>query len=495
MSHWQLPTAMTRVGASHRRKGSPCQDCSGWRTLSDRDGFPIQLMAVADGHGGQRYTHSQAGSKLACELALELAGSQLKQSSTSSPRAIEQWHQWLEKDFAETLHQHWLRASQQHWAKEGHSNESFEPHAYGTTLALVIMTPTWWAHTGLGDWDLVKINNAESAVLICEEAESAEASGEATFSLCLGNAPKYFKPRTNIYPIEPSQHSFGLMLSTDGVRKSCSTDTDFYKISCYLSDLHQSIQTNKGQLPEADLDRISSQGSGDDISVALGFWHQDGAPSSRINKRRRDSGNQIVQPQGGKISLHQSRQDRHAGPKSEQGPKLRSTNKRKGHILLRVFILTLAAAATAGTAYWAIPEIQQLLANQSPNASVTKEQETTQKLQPGSNYANNPNKLSLYLELSQKYCPSYVGGSGNKAKQELTTLATWIQWQKHPLPSLPPERSELSPETKRILESCRDLFNNLDNALEDIIDKHLTKTTPLSFEEKSSEATTNLKKN
>ena len=268
MSSWSPPETRTRLGASHARKGSVCQDASDWLSVSDRSGRPVQLMAVADGHGGQRYTRSEVGSALACQLALERLARQLEQWSSGGADASQRWLAWLRDVFPRELHQRWLEAVEQHWRQEAAGDAGdFSPLPYGTTLAVVVMTPGWWGHTGLGDWDLVRLEPGGTAELLSEEAEPEQGGGEATFSLCLSHAYRHFAGRTAVYPLTPQQPAFSLLLSTDGVRKSCSTDADFFTIADYLcgkADLEADL--------DADLDRISSQGSGDDVSVAIGRW-------------------------------------------------------------------------------------------------------------------------------------------------------------------------------------------------------------------------------
>ena len=72
-------------------------------------------MVVADGHGGKRYIHSDVGSRLACELSLNLVAEQLGQMSSVGRDAVQRWQEWLEGSFAQTLHRRWLAAVEAHW--------------------------------------------------------------------------------------------------------------------------------------------------------------------------------------------------------------------------------------------------------------------------------------------------------------------------------------------------------------------------------------------
>ncbi|MCP9924760.1 protein phosphatase 2C domain-containing protein [Synechococcus lacustris C3-12m-Tous] len=253
-----------------------CQDASGWCSLKDRSGHPVHLMVVADGHGGKRYIHSDVGSRLACELSLNLVAEQLGQRGSVGRDAVQRWQEWLEDAFPKALHQRWKSAVETHWYKKSTKREtseaSYSPISYGTTIALVMMTPTWWAHTGLGDWDLVRIGSNGEVKLVNEEQEEEQNGGESTYSLCLNNAPRHFAPRTAVHLITEQEPAFSLLLSTDGVRKSCSTDADFFAIASYLCEEKKQPQANSTIQLNADLDRISSQGSGDDVSIAIGRW-------------------------------------------------------------------------------------------------------------------------------------------------------------------------------------------------------------------------------
>lgn len=307
MSSWNVPEISTRTGASHARRGVVCQDASGRQSLKNRSGQPVQLMVVADGHGGKRYIHSDVGSRLACELSLTLVAEKLGHWGTDERGAKQRWQEWLEATFPKTLHQRWLAAVETHWRKQGKPSERddvpYSPLAYGTTIALVVMTPTWWAHTGVGDWDLVRITADGEVELLNEEQEEDQTGGEATYSLCLDNAPHHFAARTGVHAITEQQSSFSLMLSTDGVRKSCSTDADFYAIARYFCEAEQPRQGDASTQFNADLDRISSQGSGDDVSVAIGRWavareapHPSGGRARRRRQRHDLSHAVIVQP-------------------------------------------------------------------------------------------------------------------------------------------------------------------------------------------------------
>jgi hypothetical protein len=235
-------------------------------------------MAVADGHGGSRYWLSDVGSRLACDLALQLAAKDLAMRPLSTPGAdaLGAVRQWLADELPSQLVAAWQEAIQADWQQRDlppeHQGESFSSQTYGSTLALVVLTPHWWAHTGLGDWDLVLLSDHQPDQLISQEADKAH-QGEATESLCLPSASRCFASRTAVYPLSGDQRqACGLVLSTDGIRKSCATDADHLALSRYLleeAQTHKAIAAGSSERLDTSLDRISREGSGDDVSVAL----------------------------------------------------------------------------------------------------------------------------------------------------------------------------------------------------------------------------------
>ncbi len=295
MNHWIRPSCDSRTGASHLRRGAPCQDASGFAGFLDAAGTPVQVLVVSDGHGGSRYVRSDVGARLACEVALRTVEQTLRTSRTGQAGSESEWRQWLAETLPQAIVEAWLEEVQRHWQAQGpQGSESvpaslpalaagsaeaaaaaspagFSPIPYGATLGLLVLTPRWWGYTGLGDWDLVRIEAAGEGRLISEESEAGGGS-EATYSLCMQGAARYFAPRTALLPLTVDTAPFALLLCSDGLRKSCGSDADFLTLCRYLVGLAPAAdQDISAELAEA-LDHISRQGSGDDISVALARW-------------------------------------------------------------------------------------------------------------------------------------------------------------------------------------------------------------------------------
>ena len=263
------------IGASHRRQGSPCQDAVVAQRWLDREGTPLELMAVADGHGGSRYWLSDVGSRLACEQAAAAIRAEL----ATRPLSDDGWDTWLRDALPPMVQGLWLTAIEADWASREQAHGSpFSPLTYGTTLGLVLMAPRWWAVGGIGDWDLLEVDCEGQARLMNEETDLG-GGGEATGSLCLGEAASLWRQRCQLVVVEAGTRPFSLLLSSDGLRKSCATDGDYRILGAYLCRL-DAARVPGGDPDdepvdlEAALNRITEQGSGDDVSVAIGRWNE-----------------------------------------------------------------------------------------------------------------------------------------------------------------------------------------------------------------------------
>jgi serine/threonine protein phosphatase PrpC len=263
------PWHCTVIGAAHQRKGVVCQDASLVRQLRAPAGQPLQLLAVADGHGGERYRYSDTGSRLACEQAAEAVQAALRTTPLEHQQA---WQRLLSHDLPAAIQDSWLRAIQRDWQqKPDAADQPFCPSLYGSTLGLVLLAPAWWGCTGLGDWDLVRVDG-DGAELLSEESEQP-GGGEATASLCLAEAAARWAERAQMQPIEVHKAPFALLISTDGVRKSCATDQDFLELCSQIVPIGTGPELAEG------LAEISAAGSGDDLSIAVGAWDSSSASS------------------------------------------------------------------------------------------------------------------------------------------------------------------------------------------------------------------------
>ncbi len=180
------------------------------------------------------------------------------------------WQERFTVEVADQIHAAWVAAIRRHWLQcIQMRGVPFTPLPYGCTLGCLVLTPQWWAVTGLGDWDLVRVGSDGVVELLGEEI-SFEPALETTASLCQDDAASAFAPRTRVELIDRAGAPFALLLSTDGVRKSCGATAD-YLTWCrdLVADLVlPGVGEGVPSLGER-LDRLSRWGTGDDVSVAI----------------------------------------------------------------------------------------------------------------------------------------------------------------------------------------------------------------------------------
>ncbi|MFN9637764.1 MAG: protein phosphatase 2C domain-containing protein [Synechococcaceae cyanobacterium] len=278
---WRRPVLASRTGAAHLRRGLPCQDACGWQGLRDAADEPVQVLVVSDGHGGARYRRSDVGSRLACTIALQEVERAMETAATGRSRGTDSgeggWAEWLAWDLPVRIVAGWCRAVEAHdRAHPETDSEGTDPAVlYGATLGLLVLTPHWWGHTGLGDWDLVRLRCGGPAELLSEEPER-DMAGEATYSLCMPQAERHFRARSSLQRQTAADPPFQLLLCTDGIRKSCGSDADFLVLAGHLAELPANRPQGAplGPPPELEsaLDHITHEGSGDDVSAVVAHW-------------------------------------------------------------------------------------------------------------------------------------------------------------------------------------------------------------------------------
>ena len=261
---WEVPRVCSVIGAAHRRQAKPCQDASLSRRLTGADGQPLQLMVVADGHGSSRSWLSQIGSALACTAAEQAVAAALATTPLSDSGA---WRPLLQQGLPAAIQRSWQQAIEADWRQRPEAEQRpLQAVTYGCTLGLVLLAPRWWGCTGLGDWDLVGVREDGEAILLSEEG-GGDAAGEATASLCLPQAVALCGQRACLSPWGQAPALQALVLSTDGVRKSCASDADFLSLCSQVIDLEDAAELQRG------LEQITSAGSGDDVTLAMARRH------------------------------------------------------------------------------------------------------------------------------------------------------------------------------------------------------------------------------
>ncbi|MBX2996879.1 MAG: protein phosphatase 2C domain-containing protein [Caldilineaceae bacterium] len=283
--HWQAIGASVR-GASHIRAERPNQDALRWWPRRG-DGSTL-ILAVADGHGGDRYTRSHIGAGIAVRTAVQVLSRDLLNLYAEDPAEpdlsqikamCEEWlpkvlvRRWQER-VQRHLHRYPLRPNEQaHWiaAATSLSKPDHGLRAYGATLIALLLTPRFHLYLQLGDGDMLTIG-ADGRVSRPPLAADERLLGNDTTSLCMSDAWRsvrlYFQPMVAPPPLL-------ILLATDGYANSFVDGDAFEQVGADLLDAihregHQAI---KEQLPSW-LAHTSASGSGDDITVALAIGRE-----------------------------------------------------------------------------------------------------------------------------------------------------------------------------------------------------------------------------
>lgn len=283
----------TRRGASHKRSDTVCQDAYLLADMSAA-GFPMLLVAIADGHGGNGHERSHIGAHLALQATMQSLGWLLLGAAKNAECARDQLSDFASQtprseslcpdgaifpaDFRRNFHEHFPRMVCRLWREHilFHGKESGDedevladplfPMRYGTTLLAAVTMDESILLARIGDGDFVLLGQDEHGGWMFQHplALSDDLVGGETRSLCSNDAWRFFRTET----IARNGVSM-LALSTDGLRNAYEDDASFHNL---LLGVLRNIRaygsfSASTVLPEY-LDRFSSYGSGDDITLA-----------------------------------------------------------------------------------------------------------------------------------------------------------------------------------------------------------------------------------
>jgi serine/threonine protein phosphatase PrpC len=270
----------SEIGHSHLKKQRPCQDYS--LCITEKD---YQLIAVADGHGGDQYFRSQFGSQFAvnavkdCMTDLNLHKElkktlkieldivreknqnklffQLKQSILSN------WSRQVANHFdANPFTETELEAVPENYSEKYRNGEKTES-AYGSTLIAALRTSLYLLVMQIGDGNCVVVDKDKKFKFLEEELIDEKCFLNTTTSLCDNNVLEVF--HHDLRPTPPS----AVLIGTDGVDDSLGNEEGLYNFyrTILKSFSEKDEETAKNEL-FGYLPRLSEKGSGDDISVA-----------------------------------------------------------------------------------------------------------------------------------------------------------------------------------------------------------------------------------
>lgn len=243
----------TVQGSSHKTIGKVCQDSS--LTWQDPD-TGLTVAIVSDGHGGEKYIHSNLGSWLACEVTL--------QTVREFACYIQQ-----EQQLTPSVLQNLFTAIYTRWSTSILDEDPEAPlYHYGCTLMAYVQTTNWWLAFQIGDGKLVVknrvVDGAEAQIFSQPVPWDDRCILNVTTSLCDADACHEFRYASGTECPE------AVFLGSDGIDDTFSDGELLYRFYQHLLDCvsEDGLFRVRLHLPDV-LDHYSEVGSHDDMSVAV----------------------------------------------------------------------------------------------------------------------------------------------------------------------------------------------------------------------------------
>lgn len=248
----------SRRGASHVRKGKPCQDSYILWSGSTQEASSL-IAAVADGHGDQLHDLSQIGAFIATQVAVqELLSSwsedEREEFCRDFPRQVtDRWRRCVERDAESRL------------GAQIQGVDETVIRRYGTTLLVTRVSSCSIFLGQIGDGDIIMLG--ADARLTYPLAAEQELIGLSTYSLASRNAVSLWKTA-----VLPRSEGGLLLLASDGLSDSFG-GSDHPEFQRFVRSLRErineyGIEKVAGSLPRW-LTQFSERGSGDDITLVL----------------------------------------------------------------------------------------------------------------------------------------------------------------------------------------------------------------------------------
>lgn len=267
MKRYQGLTA-SATGSSHLRVQKPCQDKS-----AAFGNYDFSAIVVCDGHGGEKHFRSDKGAEIAVSVAQKIVPAFVKSvGKHPDPPAFSCRWKELEKRMVFI----WRETVEKDYEKQPFSNQELTDFssdmqdelksdpciAYGTTLLLAVMCSEHLFLLQLGDGDCAVFRTGTNEKPIADDPRCAFGR---TASLCDKDALAHIRDC-----ILSDKQIVGCVLSSDGVKNSFESEEYYLK---FCQTLVAECRTNRKAKIELQqfLPQLSSNGSGDDVSIAILF--------------------------------------------------------------------------------------------------------------------------------------------------------------------------------------------------------------------------------
>ncbi len=259
VASWQVISSSV-IGATHLQHHKPNQDAL--RHYQAAQGLPL-IMAVADGHGGEKYTHSDFGAKFAVKAAITVLKDTFKNPDDFS---LTQIKRLAENDIPKAIVRSWREKVDDYCLKQAELNNEHKYRYFGATLLVTLLLPNCFLYWQLGDGDILVVE--EDNRIHRPITADSRLFGNETTSLC-GKTP-WFDFRYGFQALVDEQQPLCIVLSTDGYSNAYSSNADFEQTVLDIVKLikNEGLPWVKQQLPDW-LEEASHKGSGDDISIGI----------------------------------------------------------------------------------------------------------------------------------------------------------------------------------------------------------------------------------
>ena len=290
------------TGAAHVLKKMPNQDAIYWKS---GDGFPFAL-ALADGHGSEKYFRSGTGARYASEIAvaeLEEFAQAFNEPISNVPlfqhlvkqlpaRITDKWRAKIAEDL-QAAHfftdEEWQRFDNGRALPETPRDPLL---SYGSTLLTVLVTPFFILYLQLGDGDIVLVD--EAAQVSKPMPDDGRLLANETTSLCSPTAVQDFRVHCDYLHGPPPAL---ILLSSDGYANSFTNEQGFLSVgSDILEILHtEGLASVQDSLNEW-LTTATEKGSGDDISLGIFYRETPALPLDKEPPTPEPAGAKITGP-------------------------------------------------------------------------------------------------------------------------------------------------------------------------------------------------------
>jgi serine/threonine protein phosphatase PrpC len=275
-------------GASHKLCKKPNQDRIIFYSPSENDSDFPRIMAIADGHGSEKYSRSDKGAEFAVSTAIELCKdlenhpwdtiNDRKNISLLCRKIVQKWREKVDADLQiSPLSDDEKRLIYPKKDLTTHKSNDLDIDgsitAYGTTLLITAIYSSGILYIQIGDGDILVFD--KNGGLTKPIPEDDRLLGNETTSMCQSEAWLDFRS-LSVTIDDNAQFPVIILMSSDGYKNSFSEERVFNNIGLEL--LHLMCKCPNGINAGIDyindnlinwLNTTSEKGSGDDISVGI----------------------------------------------------------------------------------------------------------------------------------------------------------------------------------------------------------------------------------